>query len=157
MFPSTPTSFTWRSGVSDAAHRSTSAAPLVDANVALALQAVPSVRSRGGRGRRRSRNRFAVVPSGHRQVLHRPRPRRQSLPRHGALIVQTPGFAQDENGRYHFRGPQRAELRRGRPADLGSDRDHVLQPIDPRILQSAEVIYGNIPRSTARRSRRSST
>src|ERR1700693_195391 len=63
-----------------------------------------------------------------------------------ALIVQTPGFAQDENGRYHFQGAhsEQSYVVDGQPI---SDQIGITfsNSIDPRILQSAEVIYGNVP------------
>lgn len=63
-----------------------------------------------------------------------------------ALIVQTPGFAQDENGRYHFQGAhsEQSYIVDGQPI---SDQIGVTfsNSIDPRILQSAEVISGNVP------------
>ena len=63
-----------------------------------------------------------------------------------ALIVQTPGFAQDENGRYHFQGAhsEQSYIVDGQPI---SDQIGITfsNSIDPRILQSAEVIYGNVP------------
>jgi hypothetical protein len=63
-----------------------------------------------------------------------------------ALVVQTPGFAQDENGRYHFQGAhsEQSYVVDGQPI---SDQIGITfsNSIDPRILQSAEVIYGNVP------------
>ncbi len=63
-----------------------------------------------------------------------------------SLIVQTPGFAQDENGRYHFQGAhsEQSYVVDGQPI---SDQIGITfsNSIDPRILQSAEVIYGNVP------------
>ena len=63
-----------------------------------------------------------------------------------ALIVQTPGFAQDENGRYHFQGAhsEQSYVVDGQPI---SDQIGITfsNSIDPGILQSAEVIYGNVP------------
>ena len=63
-----------------------------------------------------------------------------------SLIVQTPGFAQDENGRYHFQGAhsEQSYIVDGQPI---SDQIGITfsNSIDPRILQSAEVIYGNVP------------
>lgn len=63
-----------------------------------------------------------------------------------AIVVQTPGFAADENGRYHFQGAhsEQSYVIDGQPI---SDQVGVTfsNSIDPGILQSAEVIYGNIP------------
>jgi hypothetical protein len=63
-----------------------------------------------------------------------------------ALVVQTPGFAQDENGRYHFQGAhsEQSYIVDGQPI---SDQIGITfsNSVDPRILQSAEVIYGNVP------------
>ena len=63
-----------------------------------------------------------------------------------SLIVQTPGFTQDENGRYHFQGAhsEQSYIVDGQPI---SDQIGITfsNSIDPRILQSAEVIYGNVP------------
>jgi hypothetical protein len=63
-----------------------------------------------------------------------------------SLVIQTPGFAADENGRYHFQGAhsEQSYVVDGQPI---SDQVGVTfsNSIDPGILQSAEVIYGNIP------------
>jgi hypothetical protein len=63
-----------------------------------------------------------------------------------ALVTQAPGFAKDENGRYHFQGAhsQQSYIVDGQPI---TDQIGVTfsNSIDPRILQSAEVIYGNVP------------
>jgi hypothetical protein len=63
-----------------------------------------------------------------------------------ALIFQTPGFAHDENGRYHFQGAhsEQSYVVDGQPI---SDQIGITfsNSVDPRILQSAEVIYGNVP------------
>lgn len=60
--------------------------------------------------------------------------------------MQTPGFAVDENGRYHFQGAhsQQSYVVDGQPI---SDQIGITfsNSIDPGILQSAEVIYGNVP------------
>jgi hypothetical protein len=62
------------------------------------------------------------------------------------LVIQAPGFSQDENGRYHFQGAhsQQSYIVDGQPI---SDQIGVTfsNSIDPGILQSAEVIYGNVP------------
>jgi hypothetical protein len=63
-----------------------------------------------------------------------------------ALVTQAPGFAKDENGRYHFQGEhsQQSYVVDGQPI---TDQIGVTfsNSIDPSILQSAEVIYGNVP------------
>lgn len=63
-----------------------------------------------------------------------------------SIVIQTPGFAADENGRYHFQGAhsEQSYVVDGQPI---SDQVGVTfsNSIDPGILQSAEVIYGNIP------------
>jgi hypothetical protein len=63
-----------------------------------------------------------------------------------ALVIQAPGFSADENGRYHFQGAhsQQSYVVDGQPI---SDQIGVTfsNSIDPGILQSAEVIYGNVP------------
>jgi hypothetical protein len=63
-----------------------------------------------------------------------------------SLIIQAPGFAQDENGRYHFQGAhsQQSYVVDGQPISdqIGTTFSN---SIDPGILQSAEVIYGNVP------------
>lgn len=61
------------------------------------------------------------------------------------LVIQAPGFSQDENGRYHFQGAhsQQSYIVDGQPI---SDQVGVTfsNSIDPGILQSATVIYGNV-------------
>jgi hypothetical protein len=63
-----------------------------------------------------------------------------------ALVIQAPGFSQDENGRYHFQGAhsQQSYIVDGQPI---SDQIGITfsNSIDPSILQSTEVIYGNVP------------
>jgi hypothetical protein len=63
-----------------------------------------------------------------------------------SLVIQAPGFAQDENGRYHFQGAhsEQSYVVDGQPISdqIGTTFSN---SIDPGILQSAEVIYGNIP------------
>jgi hypothetical protein len=63
-----------------------------------------------------------------------------------SIVIQAPGFAADENGRYHFQGAhsEQSYVIDGQPI---SDQVGVTfsNSIDPAILQSAEVIYGNIP------------
>jgi hypothetical protein len=62
------------------------------------------------------------------------------------LITATPGFAKDENGRYHFQGfhSQGQFVIDGQTI---SDQTGVTfsNSIDPGIAQSIEVIYGNVP------------
>jgi hypothetical protein len=62
------------------------------------------------------------------------------------LITATPGFAKDENGRYHFQGfhSQGQYVIDGQTI---SDQTGVTfsNSIDPGIAQSMEVIYGNVP------------
>ena len=62
------------------------------------------------------------------------------------LITATPGFAKDENGRYHFQGfhSQGKFVIDGQTI---SDQTGVTfsNSIDPGIAQSMEVIYGNVP------------
>src|SRR6202171_5464704 len=63
-----------------------------------------------------------------------------------AVVIQTPGFSADENGRYHFQGAhsQQSYVVDGQPI---SDQIGITfsNSVDPRMLQSVEVIYGNIP------------
>ncbi|MGH9441017.1 MAG: TonB-dependent receptor [Thermoanaerobaculia bacterium] len=63
-----------------------------------------------------------------------------------ALVIQAPGFSADENGRYHFQGAhsQQSYVVDGQPItdQIGTTFSN---SIDPGILQSAEVIYGNVP------------
>ncbi len=63
-----------------------------------------------------------------------------------ALVIQAPGFAADENGRYHFQGAhsQQSYVVDGQPI---SDQIGITfsNSIDPSILQATEVIYGNVP------------
>ena len=62
------------------------------------------------------------------------------------LITATPGFAKDENGRFHFQGAhcQGEYVIDGQTI---SDQTGVTfsNSIDPGIAQSMEVIYGNVP------------
>jgi hypothetical protein len=62
------------------------------------------------------------------------------------LVTATPGFAKDENGRYHFQGfhSQGEFVIDGQTI---SDQTGVTfsNSIDPGIAQSMEVIYGNVP------------
>ncbi len=62
------------------------------------------------------------------------------------LITATPGFAKDENGRFHFQGfhSQSQFVIDGQTI---SDQTGISfsNSIDPGIAQSLEVIYGNVP------------
>ena len=62
------------------------------------------------------------------------------------LITATPGFAKDENGRFHFQGfhSQSQYVVDGQTI---SDQTGVTfsNSIDPGIAQAIEVIYGNVP------------
>ncbi len=62
------------------------------------------------------------------------------------LISATPGFAKDENGRYHFQGfhSQGQFVVDGQTI---SDQTGISfsNSIDPGIAQSLEVVYGNVP------------
>lgn len=62
------------------------------------------------------------------------------------LITATPGFAQDENGRYHFQGAH-SQSEYVIDGQTISDQTGVTfsNSIDPGIAQSMEVIYGNVP------------
>ena len=62
------------------------------------------------------------------------------------LIAATPGFAKDENGRFHFQGfhSQSMFVIDGQTI---SDQTGITfsNSIDPGIAQSMEVVYGNVP------------
>ena len=62
------------------------------------------------------------------------------------LVTATPGFAKDENGRFHFQGfhSQGQYVVDGQTI---SDQTGITfsNSIDPGIAQSLEVIYGNVP------------
>ena len=62
------------------------------------------------------------------------------------LITATPGFAKDENGRFHFQGfhSQGQYVIDGQTI---SDQTGITfsNSIDPGIAQSVEVVYGNVP------------
>lgn len=62
------------------------------------------------------------------------------------LITATPGFAQDENGRFHFQGAH-SQSEYVIDGQTISDQTGVTfsNSIDPGIAQSMEVIYGNVP------------
>ena len=107
-FPSTPTRCTSRSRVSGRPIRpSTSGAPFPQ-QVDVALELSSRDRDRNGRGRadrRPARDRHLDVAHRHRQVLHRSGRRPPSRPAAmEEILTSTPGFAKDENGRFHFQG-----------------------------------------------------
>ena len=62
------------------------------------------------------------------------------------ILTATPGFAKDENGRFHFQG---AHSQSEYVIDGQTISDQTgptfSTPVDPAIAQSLEVIYGNIP------------
>jgi hypothetical protein len=62
------------------------------------------------------------------------------------IITATPGFAQDENGRFHFQGAH-SQSEYVIDGQTISDQTGVTfsNSIDPGIAQSIEVIYGNVP------------
>ena len=62
------------------------------------------------------------------------------------LVTATPGFAKDENGRYHFQGSH-SQGQFVVDGQTISDQTGVTfsNSIDPGIAQSMEVIYGNVP------------
>ena len=62
------------------------------------------------------------------------------------LITSTPGFAKDENGRFHFQGAH-SQSEYVIDGQTISDQTGVTfsNSIDPGIAQSIEVIYGNVP------------
>jgi hypothetical protein len=62
------------------------------------------------------------------------------------LITATPGFAKDENGRFHFQGAH-SQSEYVIDGQTISDQTGVTfsSSIDPGIAQSMEVIYGNVP------------
>jgi hypothetical protein len=62
------------------------------------------------------------------------------------LITATPGFAKDENGRFHFQGAH-SQSEYVIDGQTISDQTGVTfsNSIDPGIAQSMEVIYGNVP------------
>jgi Carboxypeptidase regulatory-like domain len=62
------------------------------------------------------------------------------------LVTATPGFAKDENGRYHFQGAH-SQGQFVIDGQTISDQTGVTfsNSIDPGIAQSMEVIYGNVP------------
>jgi Carboxypeptidase regulatory-like domain len=62
------------------------------------------------------------------------------------IITSTPGFAKDENGRFHFQGAH-SQGEYVIDGQTISDQTGVTfsNSIDPGIAQSIEVIYGNVP------------
>ena len=62
------------------------------------------------------------------------------------LITATPGFAKDENGRFHFQGAH-SQSEYVIDGQTISDQTGVTfsNSIDPGIAQSMEIIYGNVP------------
>jgi hypothetical protein len=62
------------------------------------------------------------------------------------IVTSTPGFALDENGRYHFQGAH-SQSEYVIDGQTISDQTGVTfsNSIDPGIAQSLEVIYGNVP------------
>src|SRR5882724_9728077 len=62
------------------------------------------------------------------------------------IITSTPGFAKDENGRFHFQGAH-SQSEYVIDGQTISDQTGVTfsNSIDPGIAQGIEVIYGNVP------------
>jgi len=62
------------------------------------------------------------------------------------IITSTPGFAKDENGRFHFQGAH-SQSEYVIDGQTISDQTGATfsNSIDPGIAQSVEVIYGNVP------------
>jgi hypothetical protein len=62
------------------------------------------------------------------------------------IVTSTPGFAKDENGRFHFQGAH-SQSEYVIDGQTISDQTGVTfsNSIDPGIAQSLEVIYGNVP------------
>ncbi len=62
------------------------------------------------------------------------------------IVISTPGFSKDENGRYHFQGAH-SQGEFVVDGQTISDQTGVTfsNSIDPGIAQSLEVIYGNVP------------
>ena len=62
------------------------------------------------------------------------------------IITSTPGFAKDENGRFHFQGAH-SQSQYVIDGQTISDQTGATfsNSIDPGIAQSIEVIYGNVP------------
>ncbi len=62
------------------------------------------------------------------------------------IITATPGFAKDENGRFHFQGAH-SQSEYVVDGQIISDQTGITfsNSIDPGIAQAIEVIYGNVP------------
>jgi len=62
------------------------------------------------------------------------------------IVTSTPGFAKDENGRFHFQGAH-SQSQYVIDGQTISDQTGATfsNSIDPGIAQSIEVIYGNVP------------
>ena len=62
------------------------------------------------------------------------------------IVTSTPGFAMDENGRYHFQGAH-SQSEYVIDGQTIADQTGVTfsNSIDPGIAQAIEVIYGNVP------------
>ena len=62
------------------------------------------------------------------------------------IVTSTPGFAKDENGRFHFQGAH-SQSEYVVDGQTISDQTGVTfsNSIDPGIAQSLEIIYGNVP------------
>jgi hypothetical protein len=62
------------------------------------------------------------------------------------IITATPGFAKDENGRFHFQGAH-SQSEYVIDGQIISDQTGITfsNSIDPGIAQAIEVIYGNVP------------
>ncbi len=62
------------------------------------------------------------------------------------IVTSTPGFAKDENGRFHFQGSHSQSEYVIDGQTIGDQTGVTFSnSIDPGIAQSLEVIYGNIP------------
>src|SRR5207247_7268535 len=62
------------------------------------------------------------------------------------IVTSTPGFAKDENGRFHFQGAHsQDEYVVDGPAISEQTGMTFSNSIDPGIAQGIEVIYGNVP------------
>ena len=62
------------------------------------------------------------------------------------IVTSTPGFAMDENGRFHFQGAH-SQSEYVIDGQTIADQTGVTfsNSIDPSIAQSLEIIYGNVP------------
>src|SRR5204863_2062276 len=62
------------------------------------------------------------------------------------IVTSTPGFAKDENGRFHFQGAH-SQSEYVVDGQTISDQTGVTfsNSIDPGIAQGIEIIYGNVP------------